>query len=429
MASGRSRKGDEPTDSLLRPLASRNFTLVWISQSISSLGNGIYTLTLGWTTYQLTRSAVLMGTVLAVNIIPQLVLMLMGGVLADRYRRRTVIMACDGVAAMITGWLAVSGLLHLLFPAELVVASLLLGAVISFFTPAYSAINRDLVATDDLRAANALRASARSVAKICGPAVGGLTYAAGGAALGFGVDAASFLIAAVAVIFVDTPKTTVSFRGALRKEVTAGISYVVRTRWLRAVILISLLANTVCLAPFSVLLPYIVKHSGHSVSLLGLALAAQAASTGILSLVVGKWGRQIPLALSLCLLACILGLGVAVSGLPAIPSGVIVLGAMLVGAGLTFDVIEDTILQKWVPAEYLSRVYGAGMIAAYSLLPVGYAVAGGLQRVVGAGPVLEVGGSGLALAALLVVHFLVARFADLENSVQLSVPVPDSGSA
>src|SRR5690348_1733492 len=79
----------------------RNFMLFLSGQTLSKLGNGVYTVGLAWTVYSLTGSTIAMGAVMAVNALPELALALFGGAINDRAPRRLVIIACDSVAAVV----------------------------------------------------------------------------------------------------------------------------------------------------------------------------------------------------------------------------------------------------------------------------------------------------------------------------------------
>jgi hypothetical protein len=93
------------------------------------------------------------------------------------------------------------------------------------------------------------------------------------------------------------------------------------------------------------------------------------------------------------LLASVIGAGAITLGLLGDLLPALFLGAALVGAGLSFDVIENTILQVQVPEELLSRVYSVNMVVSFALLPLGYAAAGFLARWAGPSWVLAAGGA------------------------------------
>src|ERR1022692_68305 len=385
---------------IFRPLAHPNFALIWTGRTVSSLGNGIYTVVLAWTAYQLTRSAAFMAFVLIANDVPQIALLLIGGVIGDRYSKRSVILSSDSLACAATAALCIAAAMGKLFPAELIAGSFFLGVATAFLIPAYSAINPELVAPDELAAANGLRNSGNSLAKMAGPAVGGLAYAIGGAALGFGLDAASFGVAIATMWFTRLPRIPAAFEGTVLNEISEGWRLIWRQSWVRSLIIISLVANTFCIAPLFVLLPLIVRNAHFSASFLGIALALQSAVAAASAIVVGRLGDKIMHTRGLYGISAAMGAGACLIGLVPGQRLTILIGIMFVGAGFSFSTIEDTLIQRHVPKEFLSRVYGLGTVAAYSLLPVGYAVAGYLARLAGAGQTLATGGALLFLASV-----------------------------
>jgi MFS family permease len=370
-------------------------------RTVSTLGNGMYTVTLAWTVYHITRSGHLMAVVLLVNEIPELALLLFGGVIGDRYSRRLIIMVSDGTALLATSMLTVAGAFHVLGPPELLAAAFLLGAASALFLPAYGAINRDLLPPEELAMGNALRNSANDVARICGPVLGGVAYALGGPQLAFGSDAASFGVAIVTMFLVRLPPARAAFDPAAPREILGGLRVLRQNRWLRTVLVVTLTANTVCLAPLLVLLPLIVRDAGYPASFLGLALATESILSAVFSLFVGRLSNRLHPGVTLCSLAAVMGAGACVIGVFPGQRLAILLGAGLVGIGFAAGVTEDTVIQHNVPREYLSRVYSLNTLAAFALLPAGYLLAGTLSGVTGPGAVLAIGGAMLGALSLL----------------------------
>jgi MFS family permease len=377
----------------------RNFVLFWAGQSVSKVGNGIYQVGLAWAVYQLTGSTAAMGIVLAANGLPEIAFALFGGTLADRLPRRAVVLAADSVAALVTWGLAVVSARHGLSMSLLVTAAFLLGVVTAFYRPAYSAMNRDLIAEEDFRAANAVLSISGNVARVLGPAIGGIAYGFGGTTVVFGLDAVSFSVAVVAMLFTVTRQRTGSRQHGLRRELMIGLRYTLTTQWLFLILAISLIANFVCLAPFFVLLPALVRAHHDGVSTLGLLTSAEVLASIAGALVIGKL-RDIRASAALLVLASAIGVGTIVLGLMANFLIALFFGAALVGAGLSFDVIENTIIQLRVPEELLSRVYSVNMVVSFALLPLGYAVAGFLARWAGTTWVLAGGGAILIASCL-----------------------------
>jgi predicted MFS family arabinose efflux permease len=381
-------------------LRRRDFAWFWAGQSISKVGNGIYQIGLAWSVYQLTGSTADMGIVLSANCLPEISLALVGGTLADRLPRRTVLLAADSVAGLVTGSVAVASAQHDLSMPLLVAAAILLGAVTAFFRPAYSAMNSDLIPQDDYRAANALLSVSGNVARVLGPAIGGLAYGIGGTSLAFGLDAASFAVAAGAMLVTRTRcRPGRRKQESMIREVRAGLRYAVTTRWLLLILAISMIANLLCLAPFFVLLPELLRIHHHGASTLGVLTSVEVLAGLAVAMVIGRL-RSIEAGPALLLLASAIGAGTIILGLMADQLAALFLGVSLVGAGLSFDIIENTIIQELVPAELLSRVYGVNMVVSFALLPLGYAAAGFLARWAGSSWVLACGGAILIASCL-----------------------------
>lgn len=391
-------------------LAERNFLFFWAGQSVSKIGNGIYQVGLAWSVYQLTGSTVAMGMVLAVNAIPELALLLIGGTVADRLSRRTVILVADSAACLVTAGLAIAAMAHSLSVAFLAIGALSLGIITAFFGPAYSAMNRDLVRARDFRSANALLSVSSNAARVLGPATAALAYALGGASLVFAADAATFGFAVAAMAFTRpasmAPRATAR---RLHREVAAGLSYTVRTRWLRLILAVSLIANFACLAPYFVLLPELVRSHHDGVGVLGLLTTTQVLASIVGAAVIGKLLRGVRAGKALLVSASAIGLGALGLGLWSREPLALFLGVALIGLGLSFDVIENTLLQSLVPEDLLSRVYSVNMAVSFALLPVGYASAGWLARVAGSAAVFITGGVALTAVCACASLFPVTR--------------------
>jgi MFS family permease len=383
-----------------RPFRNRAFRLVWFGQAVSSLGNAMYRVTIAWTVYRVTGSTADMGLVLAANMIPQLLLTLLGGSLADRLPRRSVIMVCDLTAGLVTLGLTVASLRHSTTTPERVVASFALGVVTSFFGPAYSPIYRDVLPVEDQQAVSAIRSVTSSCTSIIGPMLAGLVFAFGSAAVGFGVDAATFAFSAVCTLLARVPGGRAKYSGAMGADIRAGLRMVLETGWLRVLILLSLLANLVCVAPLAVLLPAVVEQAHGGGSLLGVATAVQTASTALFAILAGKYAHRVPSGAAVFGLLAVSGLGIVLLGLGVGHPLLILPGLAVAGFGFSFNVIESALIQEHVPAGFLSRVYSVTLVTSFALAPVGYAAAGALARSVGSGAVLCWGGAILAAVCL-----------------------------
>ena len=139
-----------------RALHSRSFALLWTGQTISALGDGAFVTALSWQALQLTGSAMAMGLVVLAQTFPMVLLLLFGGVVADRFPRQQVMLWSDASRAVAVLLIAVLGMTHLLQLWHLVLLALFFGIVRGFFSPAYQSIIPQVVDKGDLSSANSL---------------------------------------------------------------------------------------------------------------------------------------------------------------------------------------------------------------------------------------------------------------------------------
>ena len=388
-----------------RGLVGNDFLLLWSGQTVSRIGNGAYKVAVAWAVYQISKSTAAMGLVLALNVVPELALAMLGGTIADRISRRTVIIVADSIAAVVTLGLAVAAAFGALSISMLMVGAFLLGVVSAFYGPAYAALKGRLPGVSGRGSANAWFTVSGNLARLAGPALAGMAFAAGGAGTVFGLDAATFAFAVVTTYLIKVPplpeKTTTTQAEAesqapsARREMVEGFAYTVKARWLLITLAISVVANVACLAPYAVLLPDLVTVHGSGIGLLGLLCAAEIGVGTVGAIVIGRMSSRLRPGTAMLALCGLLGAGTLLLGLPGGHTPLLFAGVGLIGLGLSFDVIEQTLLQSLVPDRLLSRVYAVNTVVSYSLLPVGYTIAGLLARHTGAAPVLAVGGVAL----------------------------------
>src|SRR3954468_8121441 len=173
-------------------LRQRDFRLYFAGQSISLFGDGMTRVALAFAVLEVGGSASEVGLVLAAGALPEVVCLLVGGVVADRMSRRRLMVAADLVRLVSQGAMAA-----LVIAGDADVASLALlagvgGAASGFFNPAGTAPLPAVVAPEDLQRANGLRATSMAAGEVAGPIVAGLIVAATGAGWALAVDAATF---------------------------------------------------------------------------------------------------------------------------------------------------------------------------------------------------------------------------------------------
>ena len=154
---------------------------------------------LAFAVLDLTSSATSLGLVLVAAFVPRVVLLLLGGVVADRWPRRRVMLATDVVRAStqaLVAFVLLSGQARLWHLALLFAAY---GAADAFFSPASTGLVPEVVPGERLQEANALLSLSRSATTVAGPALAGLLVALSAPATVFAVDAATFVVSALSL--------------------------------------------------------------------------------------------------------------------------------------------------------------------------------------------------------------------------------------
>jgi MFS family permease len=185
----------------------RNFGLLWQAQLVSQFGNQAFVIALTLWTAETTHSATLTGLMLMAGVLPAVVLGPLTGTFVDRQRSRLrIIVTCD----LLSGVLVVLFALGFLTgpgewrPAMLFVVALLVGVCNAFFDPALNAFAPDLVAREQIEAANAFRQSSRQITVLTAQGLAGILYALVGPAALFLLDGVSFLLAGATEMLIRT---------------------------------------------------------------------------------------------------------------------------------------------------------------------------------------------------------------------------------
>ena len=172
-------------------LGIRDFRWYWLATVAYYIGFFTEILARGWLAYEMTQSAVLLGVVVVSQGVPQALLAVLGGVLADRVKKRTLIMCAQGVLTLSAITLAVLVVTGVIAYWQLVALSLVTGVSVGLSLPARLAFVSELVPGDRFVRAYSLYYVANNTMRVGGPAVGGIVTAF----LGIGV---TFLLIAVA---------------------------------------------------------------------------------------------------------------------------------------------------------------------------------------------------------------------------------------
>jgi MFS family permease len=385
------------------PLRHRDFALLWSGQTISMLGDGVFTVTLALETLRVDPNPIGLSYVLAARLVPAVLFVLLGGAIVDRVPRRLVMLGSDlarGAAVAVITVLVATDAIHL--PA-LVVMAFVFGLADALFFPALTAITPELVPADLLVGASALSGTSAQLAQILiGPAVGGLIVGLLGTAWGFGIDAASFAVSASCLAAMAArPKPIPSKESPLR-DILDGLRYCRSQRWLWVGILGAALGNFVAFSPLGALVPLLVEHSLHGGGIaLGLVLAAGGLGGIAASLLLGHRGAPRRMVVHLWL-------GWGLSGLAVVGLGLVQdvwlaggVAFLVYGLDAYGTVLWNPLIQRSVPAAMIGRIASVDYFFSFALSPLGLVAAGAAAQVIGVRATLVIGGAMTALTTLI----------------------------
>ncbi|MGO0122845.1 MFS transporter [Desulfothermobacter acidiphilus] len=251
------------SSSLFAALYHRNYRLYWTGQLISVSGTWMQQVALSWLVLNLTRSAFKLGVVGAAQFLPVLLFSLYGGVLSDRFPKKTLILFTQSgmmLLAFLLGLLVVTGKAYY---EALVALAFILGCFNAVDMPARQSFILELVDRSTLMNALALHSALFNGARVLGPALAGAVLAHWGTAACFFLNAASFLAVLIQVARIDVwgysraANNTVTLR-----ELRHTLAYVKRTPQLLYPLILLALFSTLA-TNFNVLIPALARLTLH----------------------------------------------------------------------------------------------------------------------------------------------------------------------
>lgn len=368
--------------------------LRWLGAFASSMvGDSVYYIALSWAAVQ-TGTPSQAGVVMSVSALPRALLMLGGGVIADRLGPRRVVIGSDAVRCAAV--LAVAALLFLTSPGlwPLALLALVFGTVDAVFMPAVGALPARITGTDQLARVQGMRGLAIRFASVVGAPLGGLGVALGGAAAAFAL--AGLLIAVSVPLLVSVrvrePATRddVSSRATAWGDLAAGLRYIRRHRVLGPLMLAIALGDLGFVGPLNVGLTLLADRRGWGASGMGWVLAGFGVGAGAASLVLTVRGR-LPRAGLVAGYAILAG-SVAIGALAYVPALVGAVGAaLLIGllAGLS-GAMCAALLQTHADPAYLGRVTSVASLVSLGFAPLSMPFAAAAIGAWGTGPVFVV---------------------------------------
>jgi MFS family permease len=380
-----------PGPSFRGALASRDFSLLFVGQLSSEIGNGLVQLALPWLVLQLTGSAFQLGLAYFVQFLPMLLFGLIGGVFVDRWDRRVTIFVVDAIRAV--AFLSVGAIYYFdaLTVEHLYTVIFVEAALANFFNPARAALMPNLVKPEHLRPANSLMEVSRHIGFLIAPPVGGVLVALVGPAALMLVDGVSFLISALTVFAIRRrPERreraqTDGWRHAfvlVASQTAEGLRAIGRARLLQVAVLLGFSLNLI-VAPIQVLLPLFVRDvKEQPASYFGLLVGGLLFGLITGSLAAPANARRFGIGRLAIASVLVLGVVICVAAWPPAlwpPFVAMVIAGLAIGS---LNVAQTSLLQGATTDEDRGRVSATYYTFTLGIRPFGFLVIGAFAEVV-----------------------------------------------
>ena len=353
-------------------LRHRNYRLWFWGQMVSLFGTWMQVTAQGFLVYELTRSPAYLGYVGFAAGLPSWFFMPLGGVIADRMRRRTLLVIAQTAMMLLAFVLAALTFLDIVAPWEIILLAFLLGIANAFDAPARHAFVTEMVDREDLTNAIALNSTIFNSATTIGQAVAGITYAVVGPAWCFMINGLSFLALITALLRMKLqPREDEPRQSSALHDLKEGFSYVIGHRVIRT--LISLIVVTSMFGvSFALLLPaWAVKVLGGDATTNGWLQSARGVGALIGALTIASLGRFDFRGRLLTIGSFAFPLLVlAFSFVRYLPLSLVVLTGTGVAVICIFN-LANSLVQTLVRDDLRGRVMGIYSLTFFGFLPVG----------------------------------------------------------
>lgn len=417
----------------LRAFGHRDYRLFWFSQLLSLTGTWLQSLAQGWLVLSLTDSPLALGLIGILQFGPSLLLGLPGGVIADRYPKRRILLVTQSAIFLVTSVLAalvVSGTVQLW---HIYAAALVFGMVNAVDMPTRQAFVSDMVGHEDLGNAVALNSALFNATRIAGPALAGVLISTVGPGICFVLNAVTYLptIGALALMHANGDPSPASSAQSPVERLRGGLAYVMRTpAVLMPIVLVGFLATFGL--NFNVWTPLLARDvldigaSGFGVLMSSLGVGSL---TGALLLAFRGRAPSLRRILAGAGLFALAELLLAFLAQERAPLPAILLLMATIGFCMSTTMAQaNTLVQTTSPQALRGRVVSIYMTVFAGSTPLGAAVAGGAAEVGGAPLAVALGGIA-ALLAVVGVAFWSARAAQPSagGTLPASGPAPLPG--
>ena len=362
-------------------LRERNFRLFLVGYTTSMIGTGVVPVALSFALLKDGRSVKEIGYVFAAQTVPLVVLLLIGGVAADR-SRKTVMISADLARCVSEAILAT--LFIISTPSLYIVMGLasVLGIGQAFSSPALSGLMPQLTTSSNLHQANAIKASAASTGQLIGPALAGVVIAVANPGWALCIDGVSYAISAICVSMLRISNTSVRTNESMLRQLRDGWNEFSSRSWLWIIVVQFGLFRMLVYGPFLILGSALADRFLGGSTAWALILSAQGAGSIVGGLTMQRIRPHRPLLVAtLATFAFAAPVACMAFSVPTI--GIVVAAGVSGVAIAVFVTLWESTIQREIPPQLLSRVAAYDWMGSYALTPLGFIVAGLMSTQIG----------------------------------------------
>ena len=401
-------------------LQERSFARYLAAVTVSTLGSGMAMVALAFAVLTF-GGATDLGIVLLAREIPIVILLLLGGVFADRLPRRTILVGSDlikGAAQVVTAILLFTGSANVWNVALL---QAVFGISAAFSRPALVGIVKEAVSDARLQEANAMLGLSSSVLSIAGPAIGALIVAAGSPALAIAIDSITFFASAALTASMQLARAVRLAPTSILADLRDGWREFVGRSWTVAMVVSFGLFQLSYFPALLVLGPLVAKQQLGGAAAWGTILAIESLGAVVGGLFALRLRVRRPLVVSQLF---VLPAGILLATL-AVPLPLLAIAVVSFVNGIGFAVgntLWTTALQRNVPVHALSRISSFDWLGSVALNPIGYALIGPLAVWIGTPETLAVAAALNIAVCLSVLMVPSVRHIGMGASAPVAVP-------
>lgn len=399
----------------------RDFRLLWAGQSVSDLGTAVSTIVLPLiAVVYLHASTFQVGALAAAEWVPWLLIGLPAGVWVDRSRCRPLMLGCDVLRAVLIASVPVAAAIDRLGMAQLFVVAVLTGLATVVFQVAYLSYVPTLLDRKDLIEGNAKLQGSGAVAQVVGPGGGGLLVQAFRAPFALVVDAASYLVSALAIlaIRVREPQRAPVQHRSLRREIVEGLRYVAADPFLRVLTIAPAVANFFFIGFEAINVVFLVRVVHLAPATVGLLVGLVSLGAVVGAAIARSVGRWIGTSRAVWLTTLVtapFGLLIPLTTRGAGLAFFIVGNVVLLIGVLVYNVTVSSFRQAYCPPEILGRIIATMRFVLFGTMPLGALLGGTLGTLLGARDAVWLLLAGNVLPGLILAASPLRRLRDLPD--------------